>query len=529
MKSILALVFALGTVLLLSACPATGVVCKSGTTPCGLGCVDVKSDTRNCGACGNACGNTQQCSSGECVCPSGTSPCDGSCVVLAADRKNCGSCGTSCTIEQVCEARTCQSTCAAGKKACDGACFDFQTSQTNCGACGVACLQGTTCRAAKCEFDAIAACYGSGHVIGFSSTGLGTLSDLGNSPAALAILNSTLLSLDGTDNKMYQGVTNRNAIQESRFSNAIGAAANQALVVGSNVYVVNAAAGTLQTFKRDADGGNVNQDAGVNAGERLSTVSEISFGMNSFPEGVAKLGNELFVPLYGGTGAENADAGQVVVRVSVNDTNAPVETARISLKELDLKPFDGGTTVARPFAITAHNGAIYVALNNLNPDSYEVEGPGLLAKINPADSGVSVIDLNGDSCANPVWLKSVGTSLVVSCAGKANFNSSFAVESLEKSGLVLLDSNDVIKSQWNSGCIDAGTRADGGAKCDWFFPGRFAVQNNRITLADQNAGRVVMLDVIDGGFVNVRGLQNAIDACPKDSNGIANVSDIVTP
>ena len=42
-------------VLALSACPTTGVVCRTGTERCGNGCVDTQSDFRNCGACGAPC------------------------------------------------------------------------------------------------------------------------------------------------------------------------------------------------------------------------------------------------------------------------------------------------------------------------------------------------------------------------------------------------------------------------------------------------------------------------------------------
>src|SRR5205823_11249562 len=97
-------------------------------------------------------------------------------------------------------------------------------------------------------------------------------------------------------------------------------------------------------------------------------------------------------------------------------------SAVVNLGGLNLHPFDGGTPVARPFAITTHNGRLYVALNNLNPDTYVPEGPGMLAKIDPFDGGLSSVVLDANKCLNPVWLASDGTHLFVSCAGAAVYS-----------------------------------------------------------------------------------------------------------
>ena len=46
------------------------LVCAGGELQCPLsGCVDLNSDTANCGTCGNVCSNGAQCSSGQCVGP----------------------------------------------------------------------------------------------------------------------------------------------------------------------------------------------------------------------------------------------------------------------------------------------------------------------------------------------------------------------------------------------------------------------------------------------------------------------------
>jgi hypothetical protein len=43
--------------------------CPSGTNACAGGCVDTRTDPRNCGACGKRCAINQICSAGICTCP----------------------------------------------------------------------------------------------------------------------------------------------------------------------------------------------------------------------------------------------------------------------------------------------------------------------------------------------------------------------------------------------------------------------------------------------------------------------------
>ena len=85
----------------------------------------------------------------------------------------------------------------------------------------------------------------------------------------------------------------------------------------------------------------------------------------------------------------------------------------------------------RPFAVVAHRGQVYVALNNLDPDSYAPAGPGLLAKVDPATDAVRVIDLGADVCLNPQWLASVGERLAVSCGGRVRYSPGYEVEAVE--------------------------------------------------------------------------------------------------
>lgn len=80
--------------------------CANGTTDCGGVCVDLTSSGDDCGVCGNACGQGEQCSNGACVadtgCPGNEQSCSGRCVDVASDPGNCGQCGDACPINSVC-------------------------------------------------------------------------------------------------------------------------------------------------------------------------------------------------------------------------------------------------------------------------------------------------------------------------------------------------------------------------------------------------------------------------------------------
>jgi hypothetical protein len=304
---------------------------------------------------------------------------------------------------------------------------------------------------------------------------------------------------------------------------ATGAVPNQVLVDGDFVYVVNAQSSTLQVARRGAGDGD--------AGLVLTTVQEFVFGANTFPQGAAKVGRSLWVPLYGGYGANTADAGQRVIEVNVENPTSPRATAEVSLKNLDLKAFDGGTPVARPFAIVAQRGQLYVALNNFNAECNPIcvpGGPGLLAKIDPTTRAVTVIDLGADACLNPQWVATMGDALVVSCGGRANYTGQdFVLTSVSQAGVVVLDATDRRVATWAPAapsCGDAGV-------CPLFLPGRFAVKGSSVFLGDQNAGRLVVLDFADGGLVERRGpaRNDGLAVCPVNASGIANVADVLAP
>jgi hypothetical protein len=84
-----------------AACTGGRTLCVANASSSGV-CVDVQTDTANCGACGVACTTGQSCLTGSCrtLCGPGTAACPavGStvCASLATDTTNCGVCGAAC-------------------------------------------------------------------------------------------------------------------------------------------------------------------------------------------------------------------------------------------------------------------------------------------------------------------------------------------------------------------------------------------------------------------------------------------------
>jgi hypothetical protein len=159
---------------------ATNSDCKGGAICCGSACLDVSSDTDNCGACGNKCrpvaNGTPICSGGQCVakCSDGFGDCDrqvnnGCETNLAGDIRNCGACGNLCSgganSSATCAAGKCNNHCATGYDDCDGnpanGCeANLFADPANCGMCGSSCLGLANATSGHCSngMCAIGAC-----------------------------------------------------------------------------------------------------------------------------------------------------------------------------------------------------------------------------------------------------------------------------------------------------------------------------------------------------------------------------------
>jgi hypothetical protein len=95
-------------------------ICHDDESVCASKCVNLRTDSNNCGDCGVPCSGGQTCQDGKCLCPSGRVESDGVCV------------------------------CADSLTACGESCVDTQTDANNCGACATACEGGTTCQKGVC-------------------------------------------------------------------------------------------------------------------------------------------------------------------------------------------------------------------------------------------------------------------------------------------------------------------------------------------------------------------------------------------
>jgi Pectate lyase/Stigma-specific protein, Stig1 len=92
--------------------------CDDDEDLCAGKCVDLEEDAKNCGSCGKACGNQQECNSGECECTGDLELCSNACVNPDTDEQNCGGCGKKCSSGQTCESGTCTGGGTAPVTAC---------------------------------------------------------------------------------------------------------------------------------------------------------------------------------------------------------------------------------------------------------------------------------------------------------------------------------------------------------------------------------------------------------------------------
>jgi hypothetical protein len=163
-----------------------GIVCPDGFANCNLisldGCeVNLKTDTKNCGSCGNACALANAdpvCKDKKCgigACKSGFSDCnaksdDGCESATSSDPANCGGCGKPCASVKngtpLCTLGQCGGfTCTKGFADCDkqastGCEADLNNDKQNCGTCEYSCgniahgspgCSGGSCGVGTCE------------------------------------------------------------------------------------------------------------------------------------------------------------------------------------------------------------------------------------------------------------------------------------------------------------------------------------------------------------------------------------------
>ncbi|HEX4803168.1 MAG TPA: MXAN_6577-like cysteine-rich protein, partial [Myxococcaceae bacterium] len=320
---------------LVPACQSSTVNCTTGTSRCGAGCADFRSDSLNCGACGVACQSLQICQDSTCQCRPGSVLCGGSCVVTTSDQ-NCGACGRSCQLPDggpaVCTPNPdgglpeCLAQCTPDLTNCAGGCVNLQSDLFNCGQCGKLCLDGQSCRAGSCTSDVIAACINTASIVGIQAIAdvAGRSRPFGNAPQALASLRGVLLEGDGIDLKLEQMRLEDFGVLTN--VNDAGVSPNHIFVDDPYIYLVNGDAfadaggapnSTLQVLQQMAG------DAGLgDAGLPLSAIATVNFDAGNPPQAVTKLGNNLYIALFLGEVAE----------VDVSNPAAPRTTRTFDLR-----------------------------------------------------------------------------------------------------------------------------------------------------------------------------------------------------
>ena len=123
--------------------------CTGTQSLCGTTCVDLNTNTSNCGSCGVATPVGGVCTAGVAGCAAGQTNCSGTCRNLQTDTANCGGCGVTVPVGGVCTAGV--PGCPTGQTNCGGTCRALQTDNANCGACGTVCSGANTCQAGNCR------------------------------------------------------------------------------------------------------------------------------------------------------------------------------------------------------------------------------------------------------------------------------------------------------------------------------------------------------------------------------------------
>lgn len=355
-----------------------------------------------------------------------------------------------------------------------------------------------------CNSDVVAACFNTGHLVGLHGKDQAhPPSPSAPNPQALESVGSVLLIADGLDKQLYQanlGDLTRNAAAPT----PIGPDARDLLVDGRHLYVVNAGDNTVQVLRR-----NEETLTPGNTGFTFSTVGQLQLGANTNPQAVAKVGDALYVPLYGTFTAEGTAAGQKVVQIDVRNPAAPAVTHTWDLTTLDLKP-TGAASTPRPSWIVAHQGILYVALNNLS--GFSPGGPGMLARIDPGSRQMTAIDLGLEDCVNPGHVTSAGDRLVVTCTGDYQ----------GKTALVALDGAGRKLAAYKPRCAGAG--------CVAAALNRTTADGRLLYSGDAVSGRVFISELINDRLVEVRGFESggAVTACPAGRGGFTLVADMLT-
>ncbi|MCL2259110.1 MAG: hypothetical protein FWC18_04735 [Cystobacterineae bacterium] len=348
-----------------------------------------------------------------------------------------------------------------------------------------------------------AACFLTGHVAVLSSETQSrvALERVGANPQALSGMGEVLLCADDQARLLWR--LNAQTLKEVGEAVSIGAIPIHVATSGSQIYVTNAASSTLQVIDS----------------RTWQTRAELNFGRNTYPQAFVRVGEYGFVPLYGNLFADT-QPGQRLVRLNLSNPDALVREGEADFSNLDLHSYAGITSPRpMPYDVLHHQGALYVALNNLDEETCAAgycvpAGPGLVAKVDPYTLHTSTL-LLGDECLNAVSLTSNGKLLVASCAGSWRQG-----EEGRGSGLALME-GDEVKSRW--------------VAPSGFYPGVMASKCDELWVANANGGDVYLFSTEGGRLRLLRGTDSSgasgseggpMATCPLVLRGKAEVATV---
>ncbi|MFZ5895028.1 MAG: SUMF1/EgtB/PvdO family nonheme iron enzyme [Myxococcota bacterium] len=81
------------------------------SSECSGACVDLQTDSKNCGTCGVVCPSGAKCVGAVCACPGGQTLCGEACIDTSLNPKHCGSCGNQCKAGEGCFSGKCAAEC----------------------------------------------------------------------------------------------------------------------------------------------------------------------------------------------------------------------------------------------------------------------------------------------------------------------------------------------------------------------------------------------------------------------------------
>ncbi|MBI5544633.1 MAG: hypothetical protein HY901_12140 [Deltaproteobacteria bacterium] len=517
------LLIALALGALSAGCTQSTVTCDAPFTACTATiCANLDADPQHCGDCGTSCATGQSCVLGVCACPAGTTPCNGICVSLDNDTENCGACGNSCQ-DQVCINGTCG--CFTPFTSCSATvCANLDSDSLHCGSCDRACANGQSCIAGDCACaqgqsmvngtcaaTVFAACFNTGEVVALDDDLNPQASRVlvGAGPQSIGFGGGRILVADAMDNVLYRLDPQASPVTKEAGGDGLDKAANQLLVRGDRAYVVSSLDNVVQVIDLTKAAPLDISDA-RSIDEIPTSAAEPLAPENTNPSFAAFAGDKLYVTLLGTCDASGDAAGNRLLELDVSTVPGKATRELVFNANDYLKDSGAAANSPRPAGLAAVGTRLFVAIGNLNPGCVGTAGPGYLAVVDTAaDPMTSQAIQLPDECRNPGFVLASADRVYVSCGG--TYGPDWLPQ--DRQAVVVLDPTAdpvaLVKTVTFATCAD---RAETGpAACKVVVPGRLALHGQKLLIADNNAGRLMVTD-LDGNMVP--GFESGVSLCP---------------